>query len=118
MGRYDPSLLAGFLTFSRGKMIAKSQIPGHFPELKDWLKMARSSAFPCGPSAFRNEEGMSSGPAAPFLHIAWIACSSSYIEKSWHELTAGPTLRERSSFLSLRFVALPFFENLWRLTLA
>ena len=57
MGRYDPSSLAGFLAFSRGMMIAKSQIPGHFPELKDWLKMARSSALPCGPSAFRNEGG-------------------------------------------------------------
>ena len=31
--------------------------------------------------------------------MTWIACSSSYIEKSLHELSAAPDLRLRRSFL-------------------
>ena len=50
MAQYDHSLLAGFLAFSRWMIIAISQIPEHFPELQDWLKMARISALPYGPS--------------------------------------------------------------------
>ena len=70
MGLYDAKSLAGFLALRSGMMTATNHDPGHSALLNDWLKILRSSVFPCSPSSFKKEGGTSSGPAAPFLFIA------------------------------------------------
>ena len=118
IGRYDAKSLAGFLALSRGMMVATSQFPGHSALLKDWLKILNSSVLPFSPSSLRKAGGMSSGPAAPFLRIAWMAWFSSCKEKFLHALIFGPVSIFLSSFFSFLFMSLSLFENLCLLTRA
>ena len=116
IGRYEASSLAGFFAFNKGMMMARSHMPGHCALVNDWLKMASNSVIPRGPRAFRNDGGISSGPAAPLVRVACIACSNSCMVKLRQELGAGPAFRERNNFLSFLFTARSLIENLRRLT--
>ena len=118
MGLYEVRSLAGFLALSSGMMTASSHDPGHLALLKEWLKILRSSVFPLSPSSFKKEGGISSGPAAPFLFMAWMACSSSCIVKLLQSIDFGPEARRLRSFFSRLLRSLSLRVNLCRLTLA
>ncbi len=60
------------------------------------LKMDNSSALAIGPSALRKVGGMSSGPAAPLLHMAYMVVSSSRMVKGEQQDSA--TVNSCSAF--------------------
>ncbi len=88
----------GWPSFFNGRMVAAFQIPGTTPLQKLSLKIDNNSVLAIGPSSMRKVEGMSSGPAAPLLRMAFMAMSSSRVVKGEQQDSAA--VRSCSAFFS------------------
>ncbi len=64
-----------------GGMVASFQIPGTTPLEELSVKEDKSSALVIGTSDLRKVRGMSPGPVAPWLRMACLAVSSSWMVK-------------------------------------